>query len=376
MNTGVNTIPEALEALSKGKFVVVMDNEDRENEGDLIMPAEFATEESLAFMIRYCSGVICVAATASRLHTDLALPLMVPNNTEARKCKFTVSIDASTGTSTGISAADRALTIRAVANQDDDDGKLTRFNSPGHVFPLVAQDGGVLVRAGHTEAAVDLARLTPGCVSPCGYLCELNDDRGQMMRRPALEHFAQEHGLPIITISDLIRYRCATESLVVQVESPHQVVLDTPFGAFQHVQYQATFGLEDPAFLKSSRVYDLLSYMPPTEEHEVEEVTWVHFADTRTMQGQINMQWAQAQIVRARRRGLIICDGKDEALIAMSGVQMASESIFGLKVQMLLDLGISDIAILGEMMGDWTTSGFRREFHVAPQAIALATTSS
>ncbi|RHY26182.1 hypothetical protein DYB32_007833 [Aphanomyces invadans] len=178
----------AVQAIREGKFVVVMDNEDRENEGDLITAAEKATEESLAFMIRYSSGVVCAPLTVQRIN-DLQLPMMVPNNTEVRKCKFTITVDLDEGNTTGISAADRARTIRALA------------------------DPNVPARAFNRPASVDLARLA-GC-TPAAYICEINDDNGRMLRRPQLEVFAETHNLPLITISDLIRYRFSHETALV-----------------------------------------------------------------------------------------------------------------------------------------------------------------
>jgi len=200
-----STIPEALEELRAGKFLIVCDDEDRENEGDLIMPCELATEEALAFMVNYTSGVICVGMEGNRCEA-LQLPPMVSNNEDPKCTAFTVTVDYKHGTSTGISASDRALTIRKLA---DPNVRPDEFTRPGHIFPLRAVAGGVLQRGGHTEASVDLARLA-GC-QPTGFLSEIVCRDGTMMRRPELEKMSKEFGIKMITIEELKRYRLATE---------------------------------------------------------------------------------------------------------------------------------------------------------------------
>src|ERR1700740_248648 len=207
----LNSIGELLAELRAGRMVVVMDDEDRENEGDLIMAAEHATPEAVAFMIRHTSGIICVPMEEQRL-AALELPQMVPANSESHRTAFTVSVDLRSGTTTGVSSADRAATIRALA-----DGRSTAadFARPGHIFPLRSRAGGVLVRAGHTEAAVDLCRLAG--LKPVGVLCEVMNDDGTMARRPQLKEFARRHGLKIGTIADLIRHRLRTERSVERI---------------------------------------------------------------------------------------------------------------------------------------------------------------
>lgn len=196
-------IEDALRAIAAGGLVVVMDDRRRENEGDLIMVAEHATASALAFIVRHSTGIVCVAMEGARADA-LDLPPMVASNSERHQTAFTVSVDVRTGTTTGVSAADRARTIQALANAD---ARPDDFARPGHVFPLRAREGGVLTRPGHTEAAVDLARLA-GC-APMGVLCEIvsEDGDGSMARLPELMRFARQHALPIITIADLIRYR-------------------------------------------------------------------------------------------------------------------------------------------------------------------------
>jgi 3,4-dihydroxy-2-butanone 4-phosphate synthase len=194
-------VEAALRALRAGGFVVVADDAARENEGDLIIAAEKVSAKTLAFMLRYTSGVVCVAVTEARANS-LELPLMVPENSESQRTAFTVSVDFRHGTTTGISAADRSAAIRALA-----DPKVgpAGFLRPGHVFPLKARPGGVLERRGHTEAAVDLAELAG--FEPAGALCELVDDDGGMLRGRDLERFAQQHALPFLHIDELVSYR-------------------------------------------------------------------------------------------------------------------------------------------------------------------------
>ena len=198
----------ALRALQKGEFVVVADDEERENEGDLIIAAESLTTEKLAFMLRHTSGVVCVAITGRRAN-ELALPLMVAENNEPHRTQFTVSVDLAAGIATGISAADRGRTIRALGNPE---AGAASFLRPGHVFPLRARNNGVLERRGHTEAAVDLARLAG--FQPAGALCELMADDGSMLCGAALVEFAERHALPYLHIGDLVAYRRATERRV------------------------------------------------------------------------------------------------------------------------------------------------------------------
>src|SRR5919202_4995291 len=204
----LSSIDEGIRAIAAGELVIVADDEDRENEGALIMAAEKATPEKLAFMIRHTSGIICQPMTGERLD-QLELPQMVERNTESKRTAFTVSVDAREGTTTGVSAADRATTVTKLA---DPTTGAEDFLKPGHIFPLRYRDGGVLKRAGHTEAAIDLARLAG--LRPAGILAELTGDDGSMMRMPELERFAREHGLPLITLADLIAYRYQNERIV------------------------------------------------------------------------------------------------------------------------------------------------------------------
>lgn len=213
-----------------GGMVIVADDEGRENEGDLVMAAEKATPEAIAFFVRFTSGIICMPMTRERLD-QLRLPQMVPDNTETHRTAFTISVDYKQGTTTGISAADRAATIRALA---DPDAKPEDFARPGHIFPLRYTDGGVLTRAGHTEASVDLVRLA-GLHSACAVICEVVNDDGTMKRGTDLSTFAREHHLKIGTIADLIRHRFATERSVERIADQ---VVHTEYGEFRLVAYQ------------------------------------------------------------------------------------------------------------------------------------------
>lgn len=219
-------IEDAIAAVSRGELLVVVDDADRENEGDLILAAEMVTPDAIAFMVRYTSGVICMPTIGTRLD-ELHLPLMVADNTEAQRTAFTVSVDAKDGTSTGISAADRAATIKTLidARTRPDD-----LNRPGHIFPLRYREGGVLKRAGHTEAAVDLAKMAG--LYPAGVLSEIVNEDGTMSRFGELERFADEHGLLMISIADLVRYRREREKLVRRVSEARIPTIHGDFTAF------------------------------------------------------------------------------------------------------------------------------------------------
>jgi 3,4-dihydroxy 2-butanone 4-phosphate synthase/GTP cyclohydrolase II len=235
-------VEAAIAAIANGEFVVVLDREDRENEGDLIMAAELVTPEAIAFMVRHTSGLVCVGMTGERLD-ELDIPLMVHGGTEAQGTAFTVSVDVQAGTTTGISAADRAATVRALVDPAAAPGDFAR---PGHVFPLRARPGGVLRRPGHTEAAVDLATLAG--LSPAGVLCELVRPDGEMARGSDLAIFAAEHGLAIITVDELIAYRRRREQLVLRRSS---ATLPTPYGPFTVHAYESMIdGVEHLALVK------------------------------------------------------------------------------------------------------------------------------
>ena len=225
----LNTPDELIQDIRQGKMVILMDDEDRENEGDLIMAATQVRAEDINFMARYGRGLICLTLTQNRCQ-QLKLPLMVNDNNAAHSTNFTVSIEAAEGVTTGISAADRAVTIRAAVA---DKASPSDIVQPGHIFPLMAQTGGVLRRAGHTEAGCDLARLAG--LEPAAVIVEILNEDGSMARRPDLEVFAKEHDIKIGTIADLIHYRIEHEK---SVEQAAQCDLDTEFGHFKLYAYQ------------------------------------------------------------------------------------------------------------------------------------------
>ena len=206
--TQFTSVDAAIEEFRKGNFVIIIDDEDRENEGDLACAAQQCTAEMINFMATYGRGLICVAMEGRRLD-ELAIPMMVANNTSRFETAFTDSVDAKEGTTTGISAADRACTIRRLV---DPKSRAEDFVRPGHMFPIRAREGGVLVRSGQTEASVDLARLSG--LFPAGVICEIMNEDGTMARQPQLNKFAADHGIVIVTIADLIRYRTAHEWFV------------------------------------------------------------------------------------------------------------------------------------------------------------------
>ncbi|MDA2913348.1 3,4-dihydroxy-2-butanone-4-phosphate synthase [Acidobacteriia bacterium AH_259_A11_L15] len=224
------TIEEAIEDIRRGRRVIVVDDEDRENEGDLTVAADLITPEHINFMARFGRGLVCVTLTEERCHY-LRLRLMAEENTSPYGTAFCESIDARTGVSTGISAADRAATIRTAINPATRPSDLVR---PGHVFPLRARRGGVLVRAGQTEASVDLARLAG--LAPAGVICEVMNDDGSMARVPELSAFCQQHGLKMITVADLIRYRLRTERFVHRIG---EAFLPTRHGDFHIIAYES-----------------------------------------------------------------------------------------------------------------------------------------
>ena len=225
-----NTIPEAIEDIRAGKYIIVVDDEDRENEGDLIMASEAITPEAINFFATHGRGLICVSLTEERID-ELKLHPMVETNTAKLGTRFTVSVDAVNGTTTGISASDRAITIKALVDEKSTPEDLGR---PGHIFPIIAQRGGVLSRAGHTEASADLARLAG--FKPSGVMCEIMHDDGDMKRTPQLIEFAEKYNLKIITVRDLIAYRTANEKLVKKIT---MVNLPTAYGDFKLHLYKS-----------------------------------------------------------------------------------------------------------------------------------------
>ena len=223
-------VEEAMEEYRRGKFVIILDDEGRENEGDLTLAAEFATAESLAFMIRHTSGIVCVPMSAERLD-ELHIPMMTSTNRSHFSTAFTTSVDARSGITTGVSAHDRAYTIKLLARQDTEPGDLVM---PGHIFPLRVREGGVLARAGHTEASVDLCRLAG--LKPAAVVCEMVRSDGSMARGPDLKRFASRHKMKMITINQLISFRLRRK---LMVERAAEARIPTPFGEFRVIAYRS-----------------------------------------------------------------------------------------------------------------------------------------
>ena len=228
------SVEEAIEEIRAGRMVVIVDDEDRENEGDLTLAAEKVTPEAINFMVKHGRGLVCTSMEGKRLE-ELHLPMMVQENTARLSTAFTVSVDVLKGATTGISAYDRAATIKALIDPDTKSEDLAR---PGHIFPLKYMEGGVLARAGQTEASVDLARLAG--LYPAGVICEIMDEDGSMARMPQLEKFSEEHGVGIVTVADIIAYRHAHEKLVERIAEAR---IPTKYGEFTAVSYRS---LVDP----------------------------------------------------------------------------------------------------------------------------------
>ncbi|CAO2814769.1 unnamed protein product [Amaranthus hypochondriacus] len=241
---GFASIPEAIEDVRQGKMVIVVDDEDRENEGDLIMAAELATPEAMAYFVKHGTGIVCVSMQEKDLER-LQLPLMVASkDNEEKLCTaFTVTVDAKHGTTTGVSASDRAITVKALASRESTPGD---FNRPGHIFPLKYREGGVLKRAGHTEASVDFAMLAG--LNPVAVICEIVDDDGSMARLPRLRKFAEKENLKIVSIADLIRYRRKRTQLVERSSAARIPTMWGPFTAYCYKSYLE--GIEHIAMVK------------------------------------------------------------------------------------------------------------------------------
>jgi 3,4-dihydroxy 2-butanone 4-phosphate synthase/GTP cyclohydrolase II len=344
----LNSVEEILAELAAGRMVVIIDDEDRENEGDLIMAAEHASPESVAFMIRHTSGIICVPMEEQRL-ARLDLPQMVPVNSEQQRTAFTVSVDLRAGTTTGVSSADRAATIRALA---DDASLAGDFARPGHIFPLRSRRGGVLVRAGHTEAAVDLCRLAG--LKPVGVLCEVMNEDGSMARRPQLQEFARRHQLKIGTIADLIRHRLRTERSIERISEQS---VQTELGEFRLYAYEDRVTLEVHLALARGRL----------DGPEVPLVR-VHLADTLRdlfgVQGAARawtLRAAMQRIIEAGNGAVIVLRQQESARDLADAVRSFAASTpepaatapdgavlrtFGVGAQILKDLGVRRMRVL------------------------------
>ena len=337
------TIPEILAEIRAGRMVVIVDDEERENEGDLIMAAEKARPEDVNFMVREARGLVCLSLTQAHCR-QLGLKPMVDRNTSTHHTNFTVSIEAASGVTTGISAYDRAHTIRTAARPE---ARPEDIVQPGHIFPLAAQPGGVLARAGHTEAACDLAALSG--LSPAGVLVEILSEDGTMARRPELEAFATKHGLKIGTIADLIRYRLETEKTVERV---HEDDVDTEFGRFRLYAFRDRLQRAVHFALVRGRIDDGAPVL-----------TRVHVRNTLSDVLHLQRDDLGLTVTAALRRiadegrGIVVVLAGDETAEAMLdrlvGRPVPDEHAapawrqLGLGAQILADLGVTKLRVLG-----------------------------
>jgi len=339
--SGISPITDIINDIRAGRMVVLVDEEDRENEGDLVIAAEFVTHEHINFMAMHGRGLICLTLTESRCK-QLNLSRMVERNGTRLGTNFTASIEAARGVTTGISVADRAVTIQAAVKAD---AKATDIVSPGHVFPLMAQNDGVLVRAGHTEAGCDLARLAG--LEPASVICEILNEDGSMARLSDLRRFAAAHGLKIGTIADLIRYRSQTETLV---ERAAERTIQTPFGEFRLVAYRDRTADEthlalvkgDPAMTRDTlvRVHEPVSVLDLLD-CENRSHAW---SVPRAMEA---IQQAEAGVIVLLRRP------EDEANL-IERIRMPEEPFrsrhtlrdYGIGAQILRDLGVTGMRLL------------------------------
>jgi 3,4-dihydroxy 2-butanone 4-phosphate synthase/GTP cyclohydrolase II len=340
--TAISPIADIVAELKAGRMVVLVDEEDRENEGDLLIAAEFATAETINFMARYGRGLICLTLTAERCRR-LNLPLMVANNRSPLGTNFTVSIEAAEGVTTGISAADRARTIHAAIRPDASPGDVVQ---PGHIFPLMAEEGGVLVRAGHTEAGCDLARLAG--LEPAAVICEVLKENGEMARLPDLVDFAAQHGLKIGTITDLIQYRSRTESLVTRVAERD---IETAHGSFRLVAYSDLIGRETHLALVRGEIV-------PGREALVrvhEPLSVIDLLDAGSTSHSWNFHDALAAIARAGCGVLLLLHREESAGELLERVKPAHRDApppkialrnYGIGAQILRDLGVKKMRLL------------------------------
>ncbi|MFZ5609293.1 MAG: 3,4-dihydroxy-2-butanone-4-phosphate synthase [Pseudomonadota bacterium] len=337
----LSTIEEVIEEARNGRMFILVDDEDRENEGDLVIPAQMATPDAINFMAKHGRGLICLALTAARVR-QLDLPLMSRHNETRHQTAFTVSIEAREGVSTGISAHDRAHTI-AVAT-DAAKGKQD-IVTPGHVFPLVARDGGVLVRAGHTEAAVDIARLAG--LNPAGVICEIMNEDGSMARLPDLVAIAQRHGLKVATIRDLIAYRLRYDNLV-------RAVASTKLVSVHGGEWEAR------SYVNQAEYAEHLVLVKGTPSPDKPTLVRMHalqlFEDLLGQEGARHGQLQRAmEVIGAAGAGVVVIirDMRPTALSdlmrARNGEPVGSDDRlrdYGIGAQILLDLGIRDMILL------------------------------
>ncbi|MGH8666787.1 MAG: bifunctional 3,4-dihydroxy-2-butanone-4-phosphate synthase/GTP cyclohydrolase II [Burkholderiales bacterium] len=339
----VSPIPEIIADMRAGKMVILVDDEERENEGDLVLAADFVSAEAINFMARYGRGLICLTLTDERCR-QLELPPMVANNRAPHRTAFTVSIEAAEGVTTGISAADRAQTVRAATRADASARDIVQ---PGHIFPLTAQPGGVLVRAGHTEAGCDLASLAG--FSPAAVICEVLKEDGEMARLPDLLEFAALHGLKVGTIADLIHYRSRTEKLVVRL---YEREVETFHGPFRLVAY----GDKIAAATHFALVRGTISPQAETLVRVHEPLSAIDLLDIRSQRHSWNLNDAMAAVAR-EGAGVIVLLHRPEtgpdlleraraADAADTGPSSVTLRTYGIGAQILRDLGVARMRLM------------------------------
>lgn len=337
----ISSIEEVLEDARKGRMIVLVDAQDREDEGDLVIPAERATPEAINFMAKHGRGLVCLALTSERV-AELMLPLMPRNNLSRHQTAFTVSIEAREGVTTGISAADRARTIAVAIDPSKVKGDIT---TPGHVFPLVARDGGVLVRAGHTEAAVDIARLAG--LNPSGVICEIMNDDGTMARMPDLMAFCQRHGVKIAAITDLIAYRLRNDTLI---ERAVENEFDSHYGGrFRMVVYVNTVQYAEHIALVKGDISGAEPVMVRVQAFDILS----DLLGQRSSRG--NVLHGAMRMIGAGGRGIVVLIREpsptslsDRAKLTLGdhAPEVVKLRAIGIGSQILLDLGVHDMILL------------------------------
>jgi 3,4-dihydroxy 2-butanone 4-phosphate synthase/GTP cyclohydrolase II len=357
----LNSTQEIIDDIKLGKMVILMDDEDRENEGDIIMAAEHVTTEAINFMVTHARGLVCLPMTTERCKR-LKLPLMVDKNSAQFSTNFTVSIEAREGVTTGISAADRAVTIQAAVAKDAVADDIVQ---PGHIFPLIAKEGGVLNRAGHTEAGVDLARLA-GC-EPASVIVEILNEDGSMARRPDLEVFAKKHGLKIGTIADLIEYRNLNETTIEKVAT---CMLPTHFGEFELITFKDVIDNQIHFALKKGEISE---DKPTLVRVHLQNILSDLLGSTRAINRSLPLQDAMQRI--QKEGGVLVFLGKqedieyqvkqfeaeDKDMIAKGKTWEGSSRTVGVGSQILASLGIKQMRLLSKPVKYSALSGFGLE---------------
>jgi 3,4-dihydroxy 2-butanone 4-phosphate synthase/GTP cyclohydrolase II len=333
LSDAISPIEDIIADARAGKMYILVDHEDRENEGDLIIPAEFADADAINFMATYGRGLICLPMTAERIDS-LGLPMMAVNNSSRHETAFTVSIEAREGVSTGISAGDRALTVATAINEQN---TMAQIATPGHIFPLRAKRGGVLVRAGHTEASVDISRLAG--LNPSAVICEIMNDDGTMSRLPELVEFGKTHGLKIGTISDLIKYRARNDNLVV--ETSRSTVSSEFGGDWEMILFtDQTHGVEHVVMIKG----DITTPEPVlTRTHALHEAT-----DVLGLGPKSSKQLPRAMELIAEEGRGVVCLFRQprHALYAQDEDNVKTIKQIGIGAQMLSKLGVRELVLL------------------------------